>query len=480
MPEKKTMNTAKRFGRLSFLFLAWCCFCASALRAQSNAVLGSGGELYRVETGAFNDLFPGQTPPPGVDPASSALALAIERPGAAAQKLLVPTTDGGDVETLPSLIYEDTSSTLYLVWERRVNNIHPVLMLTGFSNGSFTDPIELVGDSFADKSHTQIALTRDQYATPDASGNPVTRSRTILHVLWAQDDSSGVNTFYTPVIFEEGAYIGGNPVYRLNDLGSGTHVALGYPLSPGILHSPALESGQDGRTVAIGFVTSDTQKLVTVELDALPAALSELADKARAQFIDLGRKSNQPSRQALADFAQTTILSAGANAFRPEVLKAIADQVSAAILASSPQQTLPSIADMVRAQIVTTGAKFAGRGLRSFGDDATVKLAEVAVQPPDGGAGNPVPTPSQIFQMRMTSSRPAPNVASGPGIGETRLFVSETGERVIASWLDVSGNQLLYRVSDDGTWSDPLALKLSGSLGLQDAYKVLDQRVRNH
>jgi hypothetical protein len=80
----------------------------------------------------------------------------------------------------------------------------------------------------------------------------------------------------------------------------------------------------------------------------------------------------------------------------------------------------------------------------------------------------------------MTSSRAVPNVGSGPGTGETRLFVSETGERAIASWLDVAGNQLFYRVSDDGTWSDPLTLKLSNNLSLKDAYGVLDQRVRSH
>jgi hypothetical protein len=471
------MNISNRFGRISLIFVAWCCLSASNLVAQSDTTLGSGGELYRARTGAYKDLFPGQKPPAGVDPASSALALDVERPGVAVQRFFVPSTGGNDVELLPSLIYEDAASTVYLLWERRVNNIHPVLMLTGFSKSGFSNPIELISDSFSDKTHPQLALTRDHYQVTDATGAAVSRSRTVLHILWAQDDNPGVDTFYSPVIFEEGAYIGWNPVYRLNDLDNSPPATLGYPISARLLHSPILEAGQDGRTVTMGFIAPGTSKLLTVEIDALPAALSQIADKTRGQIIETGRKSNLPNLQDLASRVRTAILTVGASAFRPEVLQAIADQTSAAILASSPQQSLQSIADTARAQVIDTGAKFAGRGLRSFGDDATAQLAEVDAQ--DGG-GEPSSFPSQIFQLRMTSSRAVPNVGSGPGTGETRLFVSETGERAIASWLDVAGNQIFYRMSDDGTWSDPLVLKLSSSLTLKDAYGVLDQRVRSH
>jgi hypothetical protein len=473
------MKLRNRLGPLSLLLAVWCCLSASALFAQSDTTLGSAGELYRVRTGAFKDLFPGQTPPHGLDPVSIALALDVQHPGAAVQRFLVPTTDNSDVELLPSLLYEDSSNTVYLIWETRINNIHPVLMLAGFNNGGFSDPIELTGDSFAEKTHPQIALTHDQYVAAGPGGAPVTRSRKVLHILWAQDDGSGVNTFYSPVIFDGGAYIGWNPVFRINDLDTGAPGTLAYPLSSKLLHSPRLESGSDGRTVNIGFVSSVTQKLMTVELDALPAALSQLADNARAQIIEIGVKLSLPSRQVIADRARTTILTQGADSFRPEVLTAIADNVYTSILTSNAQQNLQNIADMARAQIIEIGGQFSGRGLRSFGDNAAAKIAEVREQPP-GESGAPSPIPSQLLQMRLTSSRPAPNVADGAGTGETRIFVSETGERVITSWLDAAGSQLFYRVSDDGTWSDPRVLKLSSSLSLTDAYSVLDQRARSH
>jgi hypothetical protein len=467
------MNT-RNISRLSLLLAAWCCVSASALVAQSDATLGSSGELYRARTGAYKDLFPGQKPPAGIDPASSALALDVERPGAAAQHLLVPGTAGGDVELLPSLIYEDAASTAYLLWERRINNIHPVLMLTGFSNGSFSTPIELISDSFSDKTHPQIALTRDHYQTQDAGGNPVTRSRTVLHILWAQDDSTAVDTFYTPVIFEDGAYIGWNPVYRLNDLDTSSPASPGYAVSPRLLHSPTLEAGADGRTVTLGFVSPATQNVLTVKLDALPASLGQIADKLRAVIVDLGRNKSL-TLQGIADQARTAVVTQGAAAFRADVLQAIADSLWMKI-ANSPQWTLQQLADGARQQVITTGAEFAGRGLRSFGDNAAAQIAEVDLDQDNGGG--PGTQPPQLLQLRLTSSRPAPNV--GNGTGETRLFISETGERVISSWFDSASNQVFYRVSDSGAWSDPLTIKLSGTLTLANAYAILDQRARSH
>jgi len=478
MKTEKTMNT-RTISRLSLLLIAlvaWCFGSASLLLAQSDTTLGSGGELYRARTGAYKDLFPGHKPPAGVDPASSALALDVVLPGATPQRFLVPGTAGSDVELQPSLLFEDAASTVYLLWERRVNNIHPVLMLTGFSNGSFSTPIELISDSFSDKTHPQIALTRDHYQTQDASGNAVPHSRTVLHILWAQDDSTAVDTFYSPVIFEDGAYIGWNPVYRLNDLDTSIPASPGYPLAPRLLHSPTLEAGQDGRTVTVGFASAATQNVLTIELDALPAALSQIADKARAQIIETGRNKSVPvTLQTLADQARAAVVAQGAASFRSDVLQAIADALWTKV-DNSPQLTLDQLADSARQQVITTGAEFAGRGLRSFGDNAAAQIAEVNLNQDSGGAAGT--QPSQFVQLRVTSSRPAPNV--GTGTGETRLFVSETGERVIASWLDTTGNQVFYRMSGDGTWSNPLVIKLSSTLTVDNAYSILDQRARSH
>jgi hypothetical protein len=473
---RRIMNTSNRLGRLP-LMLAICavvaaCLLPSAAHAQSSTTLGSGGELYSVRTGTYKDLFPGQAPPQGVDPLTTALALDVQPAGGLAKRYLVPGTAGSDVELLPGVLYEDAADTVYLIWERRVNNIHPILMLTGFRDGEFSAPLPLVSDTFSDKGHPLVAVSRDSYKVKSGDGSTQTRSRTVLHILWAQDSTAGVETFYAPVLFEDGVYAGTADPFRLNDLDNSDPAGIGFPLPAQLLNTPLLEIGRDGRTVTVGFVSPITQKMLTMELDALPAALSQLGDNARAQIIATGFKVNLANREQIADRVRAAILDLGAESFRPEVVQAIADKVWTTIVTSSPQQTLQALGDNARAQIIATGAQFSGRGLKSFGDNAT-KIAEVRQQPANG---EPDSYPSQAIQFRLTSSRPAPNV--GNTSGETRLFVSETGERVIASWLDAP-NRLLYRVSDDGTWTDPREIKLSAGLTLKDAYAILDRRVRN-
>ena len=481
MLDEKTMNT-RTTGWLS-LIVAWCLCLASPLAAQSDVTLGSSGEVYQVRTGAYKDLFPGQKPPVGVDPASSALALDVERPGAAAQRLLVPGTAGTDVELLPSLIYQEAANTVYLVWERRVNDSHPLLMLAGFSNGSFSAPVELISDPFSNKTHPQIVLTRDHYQAQDAGGNALPRSRAVLHLLWAQDNGASVDTFYSPVVFENGVFIGRNPVYRLNDFDISTPASPGYPVSSQLLHSPALEVGPDGRTVTASFISPATQNVLTLQLDTLPAALSQIADKARAQIIETGRNKSgpPPTLQMFADQASAAVVTQGASSFRTDVLLAITGSIGTKITNSSGP-TLQQLADSVRQWVISTGAEFSDRGLRSLSDNAAAQIAEIDFDPDNGGA--PASQPSQLLRLRLTTSRPVPNVGNTSGGdtsgGETRLFASETGERVIASWFDSAGNQVFYRVSDDGTWSDPLSIKLSSTLSLANAYSILDQRARSH
>src|SRR3954465_11076739 len=95
---------------------------SSALAADRQAALGDSGEVYLVRTGSYGELFPGGT---GADAKNPVLALDIVRPGQAAQRLLVPGTDGADVESSPFELYESSSGALFLVWQSQINSISP-------------------------------------------------------------------------------------------------------------------------------------------------------------------------------------------------------------------------------------------------------------------------------------------------------------------------------------------------------------------
>src|SRR4051794_1082922 len=96
----------------------------SALAADRQAALGDSGEVYFVRAGTYGDLFPGGT---DTAPENSVLALDIVRRDQPAERLLVPGTEGSDVESSPFELYETTSGALFMVWQAQVGTIHPVL-----------------------------------------------------------------------------------------------------------------------------------------------------------------------------------------------------------------------------------------------------------------------------------------------------------------------------------------------------------------
>ena len=466
----------RRIGPILVFALGLGLAATAAQAIQQAAILGAGGELYVAKSGTYGELFPGLNDHDSTNPV---LRLDVVKPDGSLHSSLVPGTEGPEVEDPPFLQYEETSNTVFLVWESRLNVIHPILMLSGYNGDWVWDaPIEIVSNPYAAKTSPQLTVTHDSYTQPVTGGDPVTRQRTTLHVLWGEETATGsIETNYTPVILEDGVFTGLSPIFRLTALDSAA-AADSTGLSPDLLRALRVQRGRDERTVIVGFMSPRTAKLVTAEIDSLPPQLVQLADKARSHIVDIGKALYPSQIGKLAEAERSYVVDNGV-AFYPEVVRTIADEVKSCILSSPPGSDLNSIADKARAHIVDIGVKLAGRGLRAFGGDAAAQIAEVAVQQTAGPAAGTA-SPSQVIQLRLTSSRPAPIVGSSPGTGETRLSVSETGERVIASWLDTAGNQLFYRISNDGTWSDPLVLKLSDSLSLTDAYAVLDQRVRSH
>ncbi|MES1211883.1 MAG: hypothetical protein ABUL63_06070, partial [Acidobacteriota bacterium] len=284
------------------------------------------------------------------------------------------------VENSPSLIFEDKSETLFLVWESRVNGIFPVLMLGGLDAGQWLQPVQVNGNPMSDKTSPQIAVTHDSYQVTESQE---IRQRTVIHLLWGEENGAGAyETFYAPVILANGSFIGKTPIYRLNDFDDAS-VAVGLPpLDSGLLHALRIQPGRDGQTVVAAFISPVTRRIITLEIDVLPAQLGMLADDARAHIVDIGRRLSFPAKiQQIADGARAHIIDIG-RAFQPEIAMSLANQVRDQILASGGMQNVTLVADAARAHIIDIGAKLSGRGLRSLNAEATtLQTAEIAADP---------------------------------------------------------------------------------------------------
>ena len=295
------------------------------------------------------------------------------------------------------------------------------------------------------------------------------RSRTVLHLIWEEEGAPGNFEFlYTPVILEEGNYLGWNPIYHLSDFVADGDSGSKFAPPLALVHAPVLQNGGDPRTIVVAFSSAAGRWLTSLVIDMLPEELSQLSDGVRSSIIDIGRQGNFPSnRPALAEKAQADLIARG-TAFHADVVHYMGDQVHDLILADQGND-LVALAEKVRSSIIDIGVRLGGRGLRDRGDQTKARIAEIEAPQP-----GPVAMPSHLIHFRVANSLPTPQA----GTNNLRMFVSESGEDMLISWMDK--DRVLYRISQDsGGWSDQREIKLSDSVTLDRAYEILAQRVRN-
>jgi len=429
------------------------------------AALGAGGEIYLARTGTYLALFPGGHE---TDPGNPVLAIDVTRPGSLTQRVLVPFTKGDEPESSPALIYEDDSDTLFLVWERR-QPFNSMLMLASFDGQRWSKAIPITSSPFSSKSSPQLAITRDTFSVVAEDGSPVTRRRTILHMIWEEEAAAGSSgeLLYTPVILEEGSYLGWNPIYHLNDFVADGDSGSSFAPPAALIQAPTLQSGRDARTIVVGFASSAGRWLTGLEIDVLPEQLSHLADGARAEIIEIGREGHYPAnRQALAEKIRSNLVTHNTD-FHTDVIRYMADQIYNQIL-SDHGNDIAALAAKARAEIIEIGVRLGGRGLRDRGDTTKARTVEI-----DDPQPRPDSSAAHLIHFRATSSRPTPQV----GTTGLRLFVSQDGGDMLVAWTEK--DKVLYVISNGGGWSDQKEIKLSDSVSLDRAYELLAQRVQN-
>jgi len=431
------------------------------------SALGAKGEIFVAHVGKYADLFPGgqQT-----DGKNVVLALDLIDPVKGTAHLLVPGTDNAAVEQLPFLLYEESSATLFMVWQTQVSGIHPILNLGSFHDGQWGAVIPVMGDPFAKKSSPQLGVTRESYVAVADDGASTTVNRTVLHLIWAEENAAGTqDTFYTPIVFDDGRYLGSNPIYRLNDYDQSPAAAGVVPNS--LLVAPRLETGTNDQTVVVTFADAVSKRLVSIELGVLPRQLSSLADRSRAQIIDVGVKLYPKHLQQLADAASAAILASGTS-FYPEFAHTMADRVHALILSDgNPGHGLQALADGSRAQIIDVGVKLGNRGLvnQSAASTAlTTTIEEVQSQSADEGPASE----THLLQFQVAASRPVPQIGDGAVV----LYSSENGQKALISWQN--GDLVQYFETTLTGWSAAHQIQLGTQLTLDKAQQLLEHRVR--
>ena len=426
--------------------------------------LGANGEVYSVLSGPYGNLFPsGNAAPAG----NLVLALVIDRLGQPAERLLVPTTEDEFPEDSPAVILDAASQNPFIVWQHRQSYIFSQLNLVQLTADGWSEVATISANPFRKKASPSFVVTHDYEVHVDGDGPAVRHDRTVAHIVWREEVTEGEpEAFYAPVVIDDGAYVGWNPIYRLNDLvgdlGPAEGPGIGVDLAPALAIGP----GENNQSVVIAFAASALGRMVTVQAQVLPRALSELGDAMRFKLETLGAALNPADagcHQALADLARHQLIDFG-NRLQVGFLNSVADELGSFLLRDDTPCDAGAVSDEARLRLLDYGARFVSSGIAPIRDFARHQLIDF------GNRMVIVPLPHQV-RLGLVSAPAAP----ATGAGTTNLFVSRKGTNMLIAW--EHAGLLSYRETRGEGWSSEFVLQPQSADGWTAAYQVLRDRI---
>jgi len=442
---------------------------AAVAQELATSVLGNSGELYEVLSGPYEDLFPAGDELPGDH---QVVALAVTRSGKHEQYLL-PGTDSLRPEGSASLFYERDRGSLVILW-RGGADAAELLHVVTFADGAFSEAYEIADPTLASVVSPRVVVTRDRYDVELSEGDWESIHRTILHLLWATSDGSGVDVRYSPLIFVEGVYSGWNQVVSLRDV-TVDPKATTAPAGEALLTTLDLHVSESGQGVVAGFANALDGKLRVVEINVLPLELGYLGEEIREGLSSLESSFATQDLSSFADHGRLEVVNTGRrHRMHPALVDYMAEEVAREILIVGSRYTVASFDELVEhlrtftletaAPLVSASPSYA----RAAGGSV---ILEVDVAALNLAATGPAP----LINLRVLRALEPPSIAPRPQ--GTRLFASSDGRHVLVSWEEGAG-RLGYVENEAGGWSQPRSLVLGDPLSAESAYEVLERRVR--
>jgi hypothetical protein len=402
--------------------------------APQSAVYTSHGVRYQAVTGKLDELFP--RPGAGSSVAGEAPALAVDvvRPEGGTVRLLVPRTDGDELELEPALIYEEATSTLFALWLARGASERSHVLLAALRGDRWGDPISVTREAMVIERPPSVVLTREG------------TQRTVVHLSWVAGEHGGVRSFYSPIVLAAGKFAGWNPIIDVGRLDA--HAAAASVSTREILLAGNVADGVDLRSVVLAAANEATGHLLTVRSRVLPLSLVSFSDEARNHLIGVGgswRRSPRELADEVAGYLEELEeeVHVGARAYLTRAARAFIVKNAGVI---TPTEAL---ADALRQHLLEAGASLLGQEFEAAPE--TCGLVEVG--PDDAEQAEPAAHLLEICRIR---DRALPAI-TGEDIA---IRASRDGGLVLLTWR--ADGALWFRLSEGGGWSEARSTEAGG------------------
>lgn len=472
------------------------------LVAQDSAALSHDGRLVRVVAATYGELF---TDGEAAEADTPVLALeSLSTEGEGFNRELVPGTANLDTELEPRLFQDLKYDISILMWRSQTDEGATTLHFSDFDGASWSDvhTLELDGMPLPVDSTPLIAETLDTFDLELDEETTFHAERRTLHLLWQTNDETP-ETYYVPLNFVEGRYLGWHGVVVLDDAfllepnaddtsdtgdsstggnddgdssDSADDAAEPITLAPTLHQTLDLQIASDSRSVLVTFANHTSQRLGTVEIRPLPLELGFLGDQIRDQLWTLADLYDPEDPTSISDEMRASVIVIGSHFNMHEAYREY-------------------VANQVANWIMESAGSYGWSGFENFGNDARSLAIDVSnevftsttTDPADpdseiveiniaGLLGtDEAPDPTQTVDVVVRSNLPAPEIGEGP----TGLYTSRCGDRQLVAWYDEEGSVVLWRESrSDGSWSEPFSLAIDDTLTVEEAHQLLAAKAR--
>jgi hypothetical protein len=235
---------------------------AAPAAAEEKSLLATDGTLYEVRAGLAVDLGLADGE---VAPDDYLIEWTERLQDGSVQVGIVPGSAGRNVKRNLDLAFDERSRSLLLLWKEELTPLS-ILQLGVLRDGEWRTSVLLPNVGFAKSFNPQMRLSHSTVTLTGADGQPTTRERSILSIVW-WEESQFAQARYAPIFLDEDTLDASNvAVYDLPVLagGGGTTSYGDFPDAAYLF--PSLHSDGPSGGILASFADLHTGKNVVVKI----------------------------------------------------------------------------------------------------------------------------------------------------------------------------------------------------------------------
>lgn len=269
-------------------------------------LLTTDGTLWAIRTGTLGDLGDDV----GLDPATYAIEWSSIAQDGSIQQGVLTSSASGNPKTNLDLTFDEPTGSLVILWREDapiLNQLHLAVLQAG--QWSYVDLVPNV--AFPQAFNPQMLLSHQTVTTTDDQGNPSSKSRSILSIIW-WEEASVAQARYAPIFLDEPISTAAQQVFDLPvAIGGGGPTSYdGIPASAYMY--PSLRLSGPGGGILASFADLNAQKQYVIRID-YPTQLGNPDDGKnlvwqRRRIPVVGFAISGPLNRALPETAQVGTL----------------------------------------------------------------------------------------------------------------------------------------------------------------------------